>query len=309
MGLFFNENKNNEDLSQPKGEGKAHKMDASIRPGGVFMMHLLMKEACEMPSDEKMAEVLTKYLGSVEPAIGSQGVSIGYAAMNYIAEFKDGKLPVQLLISECGEFFADKIDDMERSQMWDCREERDRILSECKYHVRANDLLGGGLKSKVRANMLMDYLEALLELYPSCEAVYFVNSGKLILADEIRKKEIEGIKRFIKYAVNVRFFNIQDTEDSVIDTLGLSLLYIEDIQYHFHGMDPNWVVNHAYNMASYLLENDAPMKDGDTIDGIAEGRIVQDIQWKCHFEGALIKPDRSVLDVHMGEFAAGNRGV
>ncbi len=71
----------------------------------------------------------------------------------------------------------------------------------------------------------------------------------------------------------------------------------------------NWVVNHAYNMASYLLDNNAPMKDGDTIDGIAEGRIVQNIQWKCHFEGALIKPDRAVLDVHMGEFAAGNRGV
>lgn len=308
MGLFFRKN-NRKEETQPKGEGNVPKIDASVRPGGVFMMHLLMKEACAMPSQERMTEVLAKHLGSVEPVVGSQGVPIGYAAMNYIAEFKDGKLPVQLLISECGEFPTDRIDDMQRSQMWDCQEDRDRILSECKYHVRANDMLGGGLKSKVRANMLMDYLEALLELYPSCEAVYFLNSGKLILADEIRKKEIEGTKRFIKYAVNVRFFNIQGTEDSVIDTLGLSLLYIEDIQYHFHGMDPNWVVNHAYNMASYLLDNDAPMKDGDTIDGIAEGRIVQNIQWKCHFEGAMIKPDRAVLDVHMGEFAAGNRGM
>ncbi|MCM1325664.1 MAG: DUF4261 domain-containing protein [Lachnoclostridium sp.] len=284
-------------------------MDASVRPGGVFIMHLLMKETCAMPSQERMAEVLTKHLGTVEATIGSGGVSCGYAAMNYIAEFKDGKLPVQLMISDCSEFSTDKIDEMQRSQMWDCREERDRILSECRYHVLAHDMLGGGLAPKVRANMLMDYLEALLELYPSCEAVYFFNSGKLILADEIRKKEMEGIDRFIKYAVNVRFFNIQGTEDSVIDTLGLSLLYIEDIQYHFHGMDPNWVVDHAYNMASYLLENNAPMKDGDTIDGIAEGRIVQNIQWKCHFEGAMIKPDRAVLDVHMGEFAAGNRGA
>lgn len=159
----------------------------------------------------------------------------------------------------------------------------------------------------VRANMLMDFLEALMELYPSCEAVYFLNSGKLILADEIRAKEFTGFKRFIRFAVNVRFFNVMGTEDSVVDTLGLSLLYIEDIQYHFHGMDPNWVVNHAYNMASYLLENDAPMKDGDTIDGIAEGQIVQNIQWKCHFEDALIAPERAVLDVRMGEFAAGGR--
>lgn len=310
MGLFFKKSgKEEQPASSEREEGKAPEMDATIRPGGLFVMHLLMKEACAMPSEERMVEVLTKHLGNVEATIGNPGVSAGYVAMNYIAEFKDGKLPVQLMISKCVEFQADKIDDMQRSQMWDCREERDRILSECKYHVLAHDLLGGGLPSKVRANMLMDYLEALLELYPSCEAVYFMNSGKMILADEIRKKKIDGIKRFIKYAVNVRFFNIKDTEDSIVDTLGLSLLYIEDIQYHFHGMDPNWVVNHAYNMASYLLEGDAPIKDGDTIDGIAEGVIVQNIQWQCHFENALIGPARAVLDVCMGEFAAGNRGV
>lgn len=77
-----------------------------------------------------------------------------------------------------------------------------------------------------------------------------------------------------------------------MDTLGLSLLYIEDLQYHFHDIDPNLVVNHAYNLASYLLNNDNPMKDGDTVDGIRNGRIVQDIQWKCQYEDALIQPAR-----------------
>ena len=43
--------------------------------------------------------------------------------------------------------------------MWDCLSDRDRILSECKYQISASDKLGGGLPSKERANMLMDYLE------------------------------------------------------------------------------------------------------------------------------------------------------
>lgn len=89
--------------------------------------------------------------------------------------------------------------------MWDCMSDRDRILSECKYQIFANDMLGGGLPARKRANMLMDYLEALVELYPQCEAVYNLNSGKLILADDIRKNEIPGVDRFIRYAVNVRF--------------------------------------------------------------------------------------------------------
>lgn len=86
-----------------------------------------------------------------------------------------------------------------------------------------------------------------------------------------------------------------------MDTLGLSLLYIEDLQYHFHDMDPNWVVGRT--LASYILANDRLIKEGDTIDGIADGHLEQGI----HFEGAMLKPERAVLDVYMNEYAAGNR--
>ncbi len=292
---------------QPSQQDLSQKIDPTIRPGGVFMVQLLMKEKYEMPSNERFTEILSKHLGKVEQ-FGDRKLWGRFAAHDYISELKDASVPVSLMISGCDEFVPDAIDDFRRSQMWDCMNDRDRILSECKYQILATDTLGGGLPSKKRANMLMDYLEALVELYPQCEAVYNLNSGKLIMADDIRKKEITGIDRFIRYAVNVRFFNIQGTEDKVVDTLGLSLLYIEDLQYHFHGMDPNWVVNHAYNLASYLLDNDKPMKDGDTIDGIRNGMIVQDIQWKCQYEDALIQPARIVMDVCMGEYAAGSRG-
>lgn len=288
-----------QDLSQ--------KADSQIRPGGVFMVQLLMKEKCEMPASERFTEILSKHLGKVEE-YGDRKVCVNFVAHDYISEMKDARLPVTLMISDCEEFVQGSIDAFRRSQMWDCMNDRDQILSECKYQVFANDMLGGGLPARKRANMLMDYLEALVELYPQCEAVYNVNSGKLIKADDIRKKEITGIDRFIRYAVNVRFFNVEGTEDSVVDTLGLSLLYIEDLQYHFHDMDPNWIVNHAYNLASYLLNNDNPMKDGDTIDGIRNGMIVQDIQWKCQYEDVLIQPARVVMDVCMGDYAAGDRG-
>ena len=59
-------------------------------------------------------------------------------------------------------------------------------------------------------------------------------------------------------------------------------------------MDPNWVVNHAYNAASYILEHDNPIQDGETIDGVADGRMCREIQWKCQYEDALIQPPRGV---------------
>ncbi len=309
MGLFSNFKKKKPQDTRQEAKEELEKFDSTIRPGGVFMVQLLMKEKCDAPTAEGMTEILSKHLGKVE-AFGDQNKEKGFfsfAAWDYQSEFSDAKVPVQLSIMGCEPFQADRIDEMKRSQMWNCQEDRDRILSECKYAVTSVDMLGGGLKAQIRANMLMDYLEALLELYPTCEAVYSLNSGKLILADTIRSGQVKGLDRFIQYCVNARFFNINGTNDHVVDTLGLSLLYIEDLQYHFHDMDPNWVVGHAYSMASYILSNDCPIKNGDTIDGIADGRIVQDIQWKCCFEDSLIGPKRPVLDVCMGEYAAGER--
>lgn len=309
MGLFSNFKKKKPQDTRQEAKEELEKFDSTIRPGGVFMVQLLMKEKCDVPTAEGMTEILSKHLGKVE-AFGDQNKEKGFfsfAAWDYQSEFSDAKVPVQLSIMGCEPFQADRIDEMKRSQMWNCQEDRDRILSECKYAVTSVAMLGGGLKAQIRANMLMDYLEALLELYPTCEAVYSLNSGKLILADTIRSGQVKGLDRFIQYCVNARFFNINGTNDHVVDTLGLSLLYIEDLQYHFHDMDPNWVVGHAYSMASYILSNDCPIKNGDTIDGIADGRIVQDIQWKCCFEDSLIGPKRPVLDVCMGEYAAGER--
>jgi len=294
----------------PKQEEPKQEMDPRIRPGGVFMVQLLMKERCALPPVERMTEVLSSHVGAVE-FFGDKDPNkgfAGFAALEHIAKFQDGQGPVQLSIMGCDDFDAGRIDEMERSQMWDVLDQRERILSECKYAVLAHDMLGGALPTAERADLLMDYLEALVELFPSCEAIYCLNSGKMILADTVRSRAAQGLERYINYVVNARFFNISGTNDRIVDTLGLSLLYIEDLQYHFHDMDPNWVVNHAYNMASYVLNNDRPIKDGDTIDGVTAGRLDQSVQWRCHFEDALLKPGRAVLDVCMNEYAAGARG-
>ena len=60
-------------------------------------------------------------------------------------------------------------------------------------------------------------------------------------------------------------------------------------------------------MASYILEHDDPIKDGETVDGVENGQMSRELQWKCQYEDAMIQPPRGVLDINMGEFAAGQR--
>ena len=274
-------------------------------PGAVFVIHLLMKEPSTMPEKEHMTQIMEKHLGKVD-CFCHDGKLAGFAPQKYMLEFKDAKVPPQLMVMDCVSSDGMNIDEITRSQFWDCPDS-EKILSEFRYHVIANDMLAGGLDYTDRAEMLVDYIEALVELYPSCEAVFFQSSGKMLTRNQILNDQVPREQRFIYYAVNVRFFKIQGTDDMLVDTLGMSTLFLPDLQYHFHGMDPNFVVNHAYNLLIYLFENDCPIKNDETVDGIEDGKISQVVKWKCQYEDSLIQPARPVLDINMGKFASGNR--
>lgn len=276
------------------------------QPGGPYLVQMLFKEPAPMPGKENMTAVMQRHIGAVECFRHDKEMA-GFSALDHIAKFKEGKAPVQLMVMDCIEFTGKDFDAFLTGQMWDCRKDRERILRECRYQVVATDMLAGALPALERANLDADFVEALAELYPDCEAFFFQNCGKLLLAEDVRSHQIEGPDRFIRFGVNVRFFNIQGTEDKIIDTVGMSTLRLPDLQYHFRGMNPNWVVNHAYNVALYLLEYDNPIQDGETIDGVADGQMSQEIQWVCRYEDALIQPPRAVLDIDMGEYASGRR--
>lgn len=280
--------------------------EKSLRPGSPFIIQILFKEPAALPDKEKVVAVMERHVGAVD-CFSYAEQSASFAALDHIAEFKDAQVPVQLSILGCSSFERKSIDAFLMSQMWDCMEDRERIFQECRYQVDAVDMLAGGLPALERANLDADFLDALAELYPDCEAFYFPICGKLFTADAVRNHQIKGADRFIRFGVNVRFFTIQGTEDMLVDTLGMGTLYLPDLQYHFHGMNPDWVVNHAYNLASYILEHDNPIQADETVDGIIDGRMTRSVQWKCQYEDALIQPPRMVLDVHTGEYASGRR--
>ena len=121
------------------------------------------------------------------------------------------------MVMKCDKFKGKGFDAFLMSQMWDCQENRERIFRECKYQVVATDMLAAALPALERANLDADFLEALAELYPTCEAFYFQSCGKLFLAEDVRSHQIEGSDRFIRFGVNVRFFNIEGTEDMPIE--------------------------------------------------------------------------------------------
>lgn len=281
--------------------------DNSVRPGGLFFVELLMPKQCDMPSRDTMVEVFTKHLGPVDCfSYGSE--SAGFAPQNYKVHYEDNDADISptLMVTNCEKIDKPVLDDFERSQVWDCPNV-DELLDECQYRVFATDMLASGLEPKERADMLVKYVDALLELYPSCKAVVFGPSRKFLSRETIENHPDKEVTRFIYYAVNVRYFSIQGTDDMMVDTLGMSTLFYPDVQYHFHGMNPDDIVHHAYSVLYYIFEYDNIIDDGQTIAGLENGDMNPDIKWKVQYEDSLIQPVRTVIDINMGEYASGTR--
>ena len=94
------------------------------QPGGPFLIQLLFKEPVPMPDKAAMTAVMEKHIGPVECFCHDRKTA-GFAARGHIAEFKDGKCPVQLMVMGCSSFKGKGFDPFLLSQMWDCQEDRD----------------------------------------------------------------------------------------------------------------------------------------------------------------------------------------
>lgn len=271
----------------------------------VFAVNLLMREPPAIPALETLTRVMEKHLGDVDCFIGDEEFAFVNVKKHRV-RLSDGKYPPQLMIAAPMPTETMPLDDLARRQMWDCPES-EQILESCRYRVFAMDKLACMLPSRERAALDMDCLEALLALYPQCEAVLFQTSGKMLPREKLIEHNLEREERFVRLAVNVRFFRIEDTGEFIVDTLGMGSLGLPDVQYHFRDFDQNLVVRHAYATAAHLYRGEKKIKDGDTIDGVRDGKLDSGVKWKCRWENAMIKPERTVIDICMNEYAAGNR--
>ena len=276
-------------------------LTGEAKHSGVYMMRLLFREQCEMPLPAAIVEKLNDRFEEIE-TVSDKPSAMMFALRAHTVTYADAKqAPSQLLITGCTEITEPIGDAIARTQFWECPDGVE-LLDSCRYQIMISDFMAAGLPALERAEILADWLATALELFPTCACVYIDASGKLLTADSARNNPYNDARRFIWFGVNARFFNIQNTDDKLVDTLGLYALGLPDVQYHFHSLDPNHVVNHAYNIAIYQFENDAPVKSGETVGGIDP-----DDKWVCQYERSLIQPVRNVLDIEAGGFASGNR--
>lgn len=276
----------------------------------MLMAQLLFREKPATADTDMLKSALGELLGDVDNISEKPGMPM-FAVQKLKAVFEDVPqgLPVLACIMEPIEFVSDGIDELQRTQFWDFPDGA-RKIDEFKYCVNIFNFYGSALHYQEQAELLLAQVDAALKCYPDCEGIYIMGSGKLTTpADFEDSKRFDLAGRFIRLAVNARFFTIQGTEDdAIVDTIGFYMFHEADVQLHFRGINPNFAVSYVYNLASYQFSNGFPIVAGDTVDSMDEnGNMQWEPQWRTQYEESLVQPVRVVLDVNCGEHAAGTR--
>ena len=267
----------------------------------VYFYKILFKEKPQLPNIELIKQKLRALYNNIETI--SEDKNLYSIMINDLkVKFQDDKeLGVQVFMYEPIEFDYNGISDEVYNQAWDIKDAKE-LLKECKYQVMLSDFLAGGLDYKDRTTLLNNWLNIALNMFPDAIAVYNEQSGKILLREQLLKNQYPKNLRFLYSGLNIRFFKVQNTNDMIVDTFGLYSIGLSDIQYHFHDLNPNNIIQHAMNIAAYIFENGNIIKSNDEIESIFNG-----VKWLCRYEKSLTKPYREVLDINTLEYASGKR--
>ncbi|MDA0174461.1 DUF4261 domain-containing protein [Solirubrobacter taibaiensis] len=157
-------------------------------------------------------------------------------------------------------------------------EEADAVLARCTHSILVAEMFGRVQALDERLEAYLPALCAAIEqLRPA--AVWLPNSVRVVQPSKILGQPFNA-------CVNVRLFNVEDSDDHFMDTIGLHQLDLPDFQVVFSGEEPNDIATFLYDCAGYLLEQGDVIEDGNTIG---------DRPWRCHFDMARVEPERRAL--------------
>lgn len=181
------------------------------------------------------------------------------------------------------------------SQTWDWAE-AEAAVAPCRVSVLVTEVLAAGRSATERVTSLGEVV-AVLVARTAPRALHWARSQRVGDPATFGAGDLDGV-------INVRMFgDARDESALAMDTLGLHVFDLPDVQCHFRDREPGEIAELLFSTAVYLFEAGDVIEDGNTISGTdGEGRYL------CHREASLLDPARLVVDVDLGEpWAAGRR--
>jgi hypothetical protein len=182
----------------------------------------------------------------------------------------------------------------EVSQTWDWPG-ADEALDRCRSAVLVSEMFADGFDAEERVSAMTAVLRVL------CRVTHpvLINwpLSQRVVDPERAADDLDGV-------INIRLFTVAGDESAlVMDSLGLHIFGLPDVQCHFQDREPAEIAALLHSTATYLFDAGDVIADGNTIsslDGVET--------YVCRRERALVAPARPVVDIDLGDpYAAGDR--
>lgn len=245
---------------------------------------------------EQLNKVLQLYSSNIEVVpLGEDGQNFLLHHRDYPVSIQEGTVFAQTLILRAESAVDPQTLVPVFQQSWEWKNARE-VVSQCQYVLRVTDFLASHIPYKERLFLFQRTLLAILEAIP-CDAIHWTASQQFIDPLVYLKQSKSTSIINLSAIVNIRLFTIMGTESTnVMDSMGLSVLGLPDVQCHFTGLDLNEVGHVLQGAAYYLYEQGDVINDGETIAGIQPTD-----KWYCRHETSLATPKREVLDLNPGK--------
>jgi Domain of unknown function (DUF4261) len=181
------------------------------------------------------------------------------------------------------------------SQTWDW-EDAEAAVAKCRSSLLITEMFGEGRSPRARWDAMSAVVAEMTRLTQPT-VLSWPQSQRVGDPELFAAGDLDGL-------INVRYFSISnDLGAMVMDTLGLHVFGLPDVQCHFRDREPAEIAKMLFSTAAYLFRSGDVIADGNTISGPkSDERLV------CFHEPALLKPSRQVIDVDLGDpYAAGER--
>ena len=181
------------------------------------------------------------------------------------------------------------------SQTWGW-EGAEAAVSACRYSLLVSEMFGDSRTPHERWDAMSGVVAELARLTDPT-VLSWPQSQRVGNPELFTAGDLDGL-------INVRYFSIaNDPGVIVMDTLGLHVFGLPDVQCHFRDREPGEIATMLFSTAVYEFQSGDVIADGNTISG-----PWIDERLRCFHEPALLAPSRKVIDVDLGDpYAAGER--
>jgi hypothetical protein len=249
---------------------------------GVYAVELLYDRQPEF-DEARLLGALRSRLGAVEPIEGMDS-SLGFIIGDLHASFADVRTNAQLVITSTEVGYSPELAADSLQQTWDWPGAADAVAG-CTRGVFVSDFLARTLPPAVRLRFMVEAVRTVVELAPPL-AIDWKPAQKLV---DPRTGLTAPTLPF-----NVRFFTLADSGENVMDTRGLDILGLPDVQCRFIGLSPAEVASHLYGIAAHLVQQ-GPVRDG-FVAAATDGH-----RWVCRYGESLAGPTRQILDLRQDQ--------